>query len=240
MSGVPSLPLFVDDYEAATAHLSVEEDGAYLRLLRLCWRTPGCSVPDDPQWIARKMRVDDATFERVVVPVIREFFRRSRGRLFQKRLRAEFCYVSELSRVRKEAGKKGGSAKAQKTKGNGASKDTGLPEQPDSKAVAPTLTLTPTLSPEDKSSGRPKADVDPDVEFWTNAKAFLKPFTRGDPGALVGKWLREQGKELTIGAITAAQVERAVNPVEYIPGYFRRHGRGHAEEGGAQVPAGIC
>ena len=31
----PYFPLHVADYEAKTAHLTIEEDGAYMRLLRL-------------------------------------------------------------------------------------------------------------------------------------------------------------------------------------------------------------
>ena len=38
---VPYFPLYIADYDSKTAHLTLEEDGAYLRLLRLCWRTPG-------------------------------------------------------------------------------------------------------------------------------------------------------------------------------------------------------
>lgn len=228
MAAVPSLPLFVDDYEAATAHLTLEEDGAYLRLLRLCWRTPGCSMPDDPAWIARKMRVDDATFERVVAPIIREFFSRSRGRLLQKRLRAEFGYVSELSRARKEAGKKGGLSKAQKTKGNGNGKATDLLELIDSKLVAPTLTPTPKVEeiPLDEESNG--AEVDSDRVFWSTAKAYLG----ANKASLIGQWVRDHGREATASAIAAAQVERAIDPVQFIVGRFRHQAKvesGHAE-----------
>ena len=71
---LPTLPLFVDDYEAATAHLTLEEDGAYMRLLRLCWRTPGCSIPDDHAWIRRRMRATEEQYETVIKPLIKEFF----------------------------------------------------------------------------------------------------------------------------------------------------------------------
>lgn len=62
-------------------------------------------------------------------------------------------------------------------------------------------------------------------QFWINAKAWLKPYCSGDPGAVVGKWLREHRKEKTAAAITAGQLEGAVNPIEYCEGYFRRHSR---------------
>ncbi len=97
-----------------------------------------------------------------------------------------------------------------------------------------TDTETDTEVPLAKANG---ASHDPNKIFWDNAKAFLQPHLKGDPGKLVGKWLRENGKELTIGAITAAQLERAANPLEYIPGYFRRHGNGDdGQWGGLSVP----
>jgi uncharacterized protein YdaU (DUF1376 family) len=112
MSTHPYLPLYVDDYEAATAHLSIEEDGVYSRLIRLCWRTPGCSLPNDPAWIARKVRLSPEDFARIAEPVIAEFFKLQRGRLVQRRLKREYDNISRKKSARKSAGKKGGEAKA--------------------------------------------------------------------------------------------------------------------------------
>lgn len=145
MSALPYLPLFVDDYDGATAHLTIEEDGAYLRLLRLCWRTPGCSIPDEPAWIMRKLRVDLAAFDRVVSPILEEFFSRSRGRYFQKRLREEFGRSTKLSQARKNAGKKGGTNKALNSKGKTSGKATDLPEQKASKDLASKPIPIPTV-----------------------------------------------------------------------------------------------
>lgn len=105
---LPYYPFYPADFEADTSHLTLEEDGAYNRLLRLMWMTPGCSLPDDPQWLARRLRVDDATFERVVAPLLREFFKRRRGRIFSPRLTAEFAKTSATHFARVNAGKKGG------------------------------------------------------------------------------------------------------------------------------------
>lgn len=123
----PFVPLYVDDFEAATAHLTLAEDGAYNRLLRLCWRTPGCSLPNDPAWIARKIRLSPAEFEAIARPVIDEFFTLSRDRLIQKRLKAEYDEISRKKSARVNAGKKGGDAKARKTKRNDAGNATDLP-----------------------------------------------------------------------------------------------------------------
>jgi uncharacterized protein YdaU (DUF1376 family) len=118
MSTHPYVPLYVDDYEAATAHLTAEEDGVYSRLLRLSWRTPGCSLPNDPAWLARKIRLSAEDFDRVARPVIEEFFKVQRGRLVQKRLKAEYDDISRKKLKRAKAGKAGGEAKARKTKEN--------------------------------------------------------------------------------------------------------------------------
>jgi uncharacterized protein YdaU (DUF1376 family) len=114
----PYIPLYVDDYEAATAHLTPEEDGIYSRLLRLCWRTPGCSLPNDPVWIARKIRITADDFDRIARPVIDDFFKVVRGRLVQKRLKAEYENISRKKSARVKAGKAGGDAKARKTHDN--------------------------------------------------------------------------------------------------------------------------
>jgi hypothetical protein len=68
------MPLYVTDYEGDTAHLTIEEDGAYMRLLRLCWRTPGCSVPDDKAWIYRQVRAHTNKEKGVIDTILDEFF----------------------------------------------------------------------------------------------------------------------------------------------------------------------
>ena len=113
---IPYFPLYVSDYEADTAHLTLEEDGAYLRLLRLCWRTPGCSIPDDAKWIMRKMRLSADDYYRIVEPLIDEFFTRGMDRVFNARLQREHDRISDMHKQRSEAGKASAKARALKTK----------------------------------------------------------------------------------------------------------------------------
>lgn len=132
---VPYYPMYPADFEADTSHLTLEEDGAYNRLLRLCWMTPGCSLPDDPAWIARRMRLTISDYERVVEPLISEFFRRKGGRISSPRLTREWEKVDETSRKRSEAGKKGGRPKAiekeEKHEKAGLVFDKARPKQPE-------------------------------------------------------------------------------------------------------------
>ena len=126
MSTHPYIPLYVDDYEGATAHLTAEEDGIYMRMLRLQWRTPGCSFPAEPAWIARKVRVPLDDFDRLIGPLLEEFFTLSRGRYFQRRLKDEYEDITRKKNARKLAGKSGGDAKARKQKDNSPSIATDL------------------------------------------------------------------------------------------------------------------
>lgn len=135
---IPYMPLYVTDYEGDTAHLTIEEDGAYMRLLRLCWRTPGCSVPDDPKWIMRKMRVSADDYYRVVEPMIDEFFTKGMGRVFHARLQREKDAIEATHKARSAAGKLGNKKrwedgeknKPLKTKENGNRPATFLQSQP--------------------------------------------------------------------------------------------------------------
>lgn len=128
---LPYLPLFVDDYEADTAHLSLLEDGIYSRLLRLCWRSPKCQMPNDHEWIARKVRAFTKADREALTSVLDEFFTVRRGVIFSKRLSAERERISTSIRKRKKAGKSGGVAKALKTKELKAGNATAMLQHPE-------------------------------------------------------------------------------------------------------------
>lgn len=78
---LPYFNLYPTVFEADTSHLTLAEDGAYNRLLRLCWMTPGCSLPDDEAWIMRRMRARTEEEQEAVRVVLGEFFTASGGRL---------------------------------------------------------------------------------------------------------------------------------------------------------------
>lgn len=125
-----------------TAHLSIEEDGAYSRLIRLCWRTSGCSVPNDPAWIMKRMRANESEYNDIIKPVITEYFTIKNGRVFQKRLQQEFDKVSAKIKAQKLNGKKGGVAKALNNNNKKSSQGT---ISPLAKTYHPELDLEPEL-----------------------------------------------------------------------------------------------
>jgi len=128
---LPYFPMYPTDFEADTSHLTLAEDGAYNRLLRLMWMTSGCSLPDDDAWIMRRMRVDKETFECVVLVVIDEFFQRKGGRISSARLAKEYQKTDLAHKKRVAAGSKGGKAKALQTNKNKPSNAKAMPKQPE-------------------------------------------------------------------------------------------------------------
>lgn len=128
---LPFFPLYPKDFEAKTSHLTLEEDGAYNRLLRLMWMTPGCTLPDDDVWIMRRMRCSEDAYERVVKVVIAEFFERKSGRIINPRMAKEYSSTSLAHAKRVEAGSKGGKAKALKQKESDPSNAKAMLKQPE-------------------------------------------------------------------------------------------------------------
>lgn len=217
MTTHPYIPLYVDDFEAATTHLTPAEDGIYNRLLRLCWRTPGCSIPDDAAWIARKIRISAEEFDRIAAPVIEEFFTRSRGRVFQKRLKVEYEDITRKKIARKKAGKAGGAAKALKAKEKEPSNATVLPA--DTRAF-PEPYPEPDIreGSEDKSSGQ-KPPPDLDKEAWQKGVDLLVAGGANPKSArtMFGKLVRSAGgARQLLPAITQAQVNGTGDPASYL------------------------
>jgi len=227
MSTHPYIPLYVDDYEAATAHLSAEEDGIYSRLLRLCWRTPGCSLPDDADWIARKIRLSSADFERAGRGVLAEFFTLSRGRFVQRRLKREYDDISRKKSARKVAGKKGGIAKAQKTQEKSASNANVLPA--DTRAFH--IHTQNHIDSEANASGDEPPNIDPDAKAWAEARTLLVGqggVSADAAGKFFGKLLATHGVQARdmLGAINEAFANRTNDPQGWLTGAAKARGRG--------------
>jgi uncharacterized protein YdaU (DUF1376 family) len=81
------MPLFIGDFISDTAHLSMEQSGAYLHLLMYQWRRG--SAPADPMELARICRCTRTHWLRKIAPSLLPFFTEADGRLMQMRLHAE-------------------------------------------------------------------------------------------------------------------------------------------------------
>jgi uncharacterized protein YdaU (DUF1376 family) len=119
MARYPGLMLWTDAWIADTHHLTVELRGAYMDLLILMWRTPGCRVPNDDQWIARHLGYTAHQVTNLVRPLIAEFGILVGGGEFvaQKRLQREFA----VAHARKEK-----AAEANRARWNSRKQNRGL------------------------------------------------------------------------------------------------------------------
>lgn len=89
------------------------------------------------------------------------------------------------------------------------------------------VTETPPDTDTEQSNSVAKAtgaSADSDKVFWENATSYL-----GGKRGMIGKWCRDYPRPDVAKAITAAQLERAVDPIPYIERVLRR-GRSQAVE----------
>ncbi len=87
-----AMPLFADAYMADTMHLTLEEHGAYLRLLMLAWRTEDCTLPNDDKRLCRMLGINGPKWKKLK-PVVMDFWTLDGDRWNQKRLKKERFYV---------------------------------------------------------------------------------------------------------------------------------------------------
>jgi uncharacterized protein YdaU (DUF1376 family) len=105
------MPFYVGDYLRDTAHLSLEEHGAYSRLLLNMWGQRG-HLPLDHARLARLAGTSRKKWERIW-PVIAGFFEvdKANGSITQKRLALELDRARDRRRKASESGRRGGLAR---------------------------------------------------------------------------------------------------------------------------------
>ncbi len=108
MSQAPAMPLFCDAYLADTMHLTLEEHGAYLKLLMIIWRNNGAPLPDDDARLAQMLNVPLPRWRNKLRPILAGFFDLSQGTWRQKRLEKEWIFLRKKLEKNRENGAKGG------------------------------------------------------------------------------------------------------------------------------------
>ncbi len=105
MSRFASLPLFTDAWVADTKHLSRLERGTYHDLLVLMWRSSECRLPDDDDWLSRRLGMTIDEVQQELRPLIAEFCYSSGNWIMQKRLMREWEWCTRNSKKRSDAAK---------------------------------------------------------------------------------------------------------------------------------------
>jgi uncharacterized protein YdaU (DUF1376 family) len=93
-SAAPAIPLFGDAYLADTHHLTLEEHGAYLKLLMIAWRMDDCALPDDDARLALMLGCTAAKWAKLK-PAVMAFWQLSDKGWQQGRLSKERKFVEE-------------------------------------------------------------------------------------------------------------------------------------------------
>lgn len=231
MSELPVLPLWVTKYEGNTAHLSMEEDGAYMRLLRLCWRTPGCTIPSDPSWIMRHMRADEAGYQRAIKPILDEFFVLSQGRWQNQKLLEVYHETDAKTKRRQVAGQKGGKAKALKTANKQPSNATVLLDQCSGKPK-PKPQGEPIGSFSEAKASEPSAR---DIIFNVGKSLLAKQGVGAKAaGAVLGALQKAKGATEAQRIVVALQANPPLDAESYLWGIIK--GRPEREEDAGAAP----
>jgi uncharacterized protein YdaU (DUF1376 family) len=117
MSERPFMQLYTSDFLGDTQDLSAEYVGSYLLLLMTLWNKDG-KLPFDEVKLARIARLTVEEW-RLAWTDLGSFFEVEDGILTHRRLSYELQKFARKSAARKEAGRKGGAAKALKDKNPG-------------------------------------------------------------------------------------------------------------------------
>ena len=87
MAEFPALPFWTDAYLGDTMHLSLEEHGAYLKLLMIMWRSPDCAIADDDRRISTMLGCTYQKWKTRLRPALDGFLMYDdKGQLTQKKL----------------------------------------------------------------------------------------------------------------------------------------------------------
>jgi uncharacterized protein YdaU (DUF1376 family) len=95
------MPLYPSDYLTGTAHLTIEQSGAYLHLLMYSWHLG--RLPDDDQQLAMLCRVTPTYWKRHIAPKVRPFFTSENGLLLNPRLEKERAKAEKNIEQKKQA-----------------------------------------------------------------------------------------------------------------------------------------
>lgn len=200
------MPFYVGDYLGDTQRLTTEQHGAYLLLILDYWRAG--PAPDDDAVLAQITRLSPAAWKRTRAALVR-FFKVEDGHWHHARIDRELSAAKDNAERRSSKAKSAAQARWGDATGNARSMPQALPEEcpPPSPSTVP--------FPDGKETA---ASGGSDAAFWANAKSYLGK----GKASLIGQWVRDHGKQTTASAIAAAQVERAVEPVEFIIGRLRK------------------
>lgn len=164
MADFPALPVFTDAYMRDCWHLTDAEHGRYFMLMFLIWQTPNCRIPNEPEWIARKLRKTHAEFDAEIAPIIKEFCEVDGNWIIQKRLKREYDYLKRTSKSQSDRAKSRWNKEKSKSR-NAAD------EHPAARAGHPPAS-DPAMPPHPTHTHTLKEETRHDADASSNGKLF--------------------------------------------------------------------
>ncbi len=184
---LPFFTFYTEAWLKDTGALTLEEEGAYIRLLCHMWRQGQekglCSVPDDDAFIARLLAIPPRLWVKIKAILVDNpnhvYLHSDGGRLTQKRLQAEFEKAVSKRAVRSEAAtarwgksedepddEEGGNTPESGCKPNANasrlhSKNTTEARNSACKTDAPSRDMFTCLHPDIRTSGHPEGFINP-------------------------------------------------------------------------------
>lgn len=119
----------IGDYDSATAHLSMLEDAAYSRLMRLYYRKE-LPIPVDVAEACRLIRAHTKEERKAVESVLREFFTLSADGWHQSRCDGDIERFQKKAERNREVGKLGGRPRKTETQEEPRNNHGGFSEEP--------------------------------------------------------------------------------------------------------------
>ena len=236
MAEFAALPLFTDAYMADTDHLTFEEHGVYLRLLMLLWRAPECRIPNDQDWLCRRLRIDADYCTAVVMPLVKEFCQSDGNWITQKRLSKEFAYVMQKKKTNRASAKSRWNKEKTSCERNAIA---GCERNAPTPTPTPTPTYKKDISPSSGDDGVRSITDEFDQEFWP---AYPKKVGKGQARKAF-KAARKKSDLQTlldgIAGIDASEPRYIPHPATWLNGerWLDQPVNGHASFGRRQTQA---
>lgn len=216
------LPLDVLAVEFSVKNLSFEQRGAYEALRHLQWLTPSCSLPNDHEWIMRKLGVKLDLYEALFLPLLDEFFDvNGKNRLHDESITERLEWVRSKSR----AGEVGSKARWNKEKEvcdrnagrNGKEKKGKERKRKEKKDNS--------VSP----NGDTGADApDPRKLIYDLGKQILGE----SAGGQITRICKQEGGDMGRALSVLLKAQSAANPSEWVAGYLKYGEKGNGQTGG--------
>lgn len=237
------IPLYVDDWLAGTADLTLEQEAAYLRVCLLIYSRGG-PIPDNERWLAGACRVSTRRWRALRQALVDAGkITIEDGLIRQRRVEFELEKAANFARKQRENASKRWRENAEPSAKPLADNDVA-----DANAYAKPMPARAFPQPHSVrtnvlTAAGAAGDAPPsldDLIFGTQPTGCLgyliaNGTSERSARSLVGRWRKEFGNGAVIDAIAAARRNAPSDPVAWIAAALKRHAKANAVLSDADV-----